>query len=28
MKAGEETNFLVAKTKEIVLRSIEGGNGK
>jgi len=26
VKTGEETNFLVAKTKEIVLQSIEGGN--
>jgi glycerol-3-phosphate dehydrogenase len=26
VKTGEETNFLVAKTKEIVLRSLEGGS--
>jgi glycerol-3-phosphate dehydrogenase len=26
VKTGEETNFLVAKTKEIVLRSFEGGS--
>ncbi|MHA1350505.1 MAG: (2Fe-2S)-binding protein [Promethearchaeota archaeon] len=26
VKTGEETNFLVAKTKENVLRSLEGGN--
>jgi glycerol-3-phosphate dehydrogenase len=26
MKMGEETNFLVAKTKEIVLQRVEGGS--
>jgi len=28
LKTGEETNFLVAKTKDIVLRSLEGGKAE